>query len=297
MARRLVCSIGGWLLGVMLPLHVGAHGEALVQIWETPAIFEQPESVIYDRERGILYVSNISGAADEKDGQGFLSKVSVDGEIIELEWVTSLNAPKGLALYQDALYVADIDTLLEIDVEKGKVIHRYEAPGAVFLNDVTVDEQGSVYVSDMMANTIYRLSGGEFGIWLQSPDLESPNGLFAEEDRLVVGTWGVRTEGFDTKTPGHLKVISQHDKSIRSLGNGAPIGNLDGVEADRDGDYYVTDWVAGELYHIGPTGKAESLLTLAKGSADLEYVQDLDLIVIPMMLDNKLVAYKAHHSD
>jgi hypothetical protein len=297
MAKRIALTRFTCLLGLILPLNISAHGEDLVLIWETPAVFKQPESVIHDRKRDILYVSNVNGPADEKNGQGYLSKVAMDGEIIELEWVTSLNAPKGLALYEDTLYVSDVDALVEIDIAKAKIINRYEASDAVFLNDVTVDHRGNVYVSDMMTDTIYRLSDNTFEVWLISPQLESPNGLHAEQDRLVVAAWGVRTQGFDTKVPGHLKVVAYKDKSISSLGNGMPVGNLDGVESDRDGDYYVTDWVAGKLYHIKPTGEAEVLLTLAKGAADHEYIGERDLIIIPMMLNDKIVAYRAHDSD
>jgi hypothetical protein len=90
-----------------------------------------------------------------KAGNGFISKVSLaDGKLIELEWAKGLDAPKGLALGGDKLYTADIDNLAEIDTKSGKVLARYVAPGAAFLNDVTVDGQGNVYILERGGNAL-----------------------------------------------------------------------------------------------------------------------------------------------
>lgn len=252
--------------------------------------FEQPESVVYDPATEIFYVSNINGKPGEKDGNGYISTVTKDGVLLERKWLDGLNAPKGMAVADDTLLVADIGELLAIKLSDRSVT-RFAAPGARFLNDVTIDAKGRVYVSDMMDDAIYRLDEGRFDMWLKSPELESPNGLLAEPSRLVVGTWGVMTEGFATATPGHLKTVSLADKSVSSLGSGAPIGNLDGVEADVFGRYLATDWMAGKLYRISPGGEAKLLLKLDQGSADHEFLPSENLVVIPMMLNGTLVAY------
>jgi len=188
------------------------------------------------------------------------------------------------------LLVADIDELLAIKLSD-RSITRFVASGAKFLNDVTVDAKGRVYVSDMMDDAIYRLEDGSLDLWLKSPELEAPNGLLAEPSRIVVGAWGVMTEGFATETPGHLKTISLADQSISSLGSGDPIGNIDGLEADVFGRYLATDWMSGKLYRILPGGGARLLLELDQGSADHTFVWDDNLVVIPMMLSGTLVAY------
>jgi len=270
-----------------------AHAENLKLLWETDG-FKNPESVVYDSRLDRLYVSNVNGAPTEKNGQGFISIVSMDGTIETLEWVDGLDAPKGLALHGDRLYVADIDTLAVIDIDTGRVINRYTVDDAEFLNDVAAALNGDIYVSDMVKNRIHRLREDRFTIWLENEELENPNGVLVQEDRLVIGAWGVMTEGFETETPGHLKAVSLKDKTIRSIGEGQPIGNLDGVETDLDGDFYATDWMAGKLLHIEPDGTAETLLDLNQGSADHEYIHEQDIILIPMMNDGKLFAYKAH---
>ena len=264
---------------------------ALSLAWETDQ-FQGPESVVYDKRTGLLFVSNVNGEPTEKNGQGFISTVKLDGSIAQLKWVEGLNAPKGVTVVDHTLYVADIDQFLEIDIDTGQVIKRHQAPDAKFLNDVVADAQGNVYVSDMLTNTIYRLSEGKFTPWLQSDALEFPNGLFVQGDELIVGSWGVMTNGFDTEVPGHLKTVSLSNQAINTLGSGQPVGNLDGVEPDGQGNFYVTDWISGGLMLIDRQGSATQLLPLAKGSADHEVVEDSNLIIIPMMLDHKLLAYK-----
>lgn len=268
-----------------------AHAEALAPLWTLDG-FKNPESVVYDAKRKVLYVSNVNGAPPDKDGNGFISRVGPDGKMLDAEWVQGLHAPKGLAISRDKLYVADIDSLIEIDLKTGAISKRHAAPQAKFLNDVAADQAGNIYVSDMMDNAIYRLAGGKFEVWLKDAGLKSPNGLYAEPGRLIAGAWGVMTDGFNTRVPGHLSVISLRDKKIASLGGGAPVGNLDGVEADGHGAYYVTDWMAGKLMHIDATGKAELLLQLDPGSADLTYIKRKRILIIPMMNTSRLLAYK-----
>ncbi len=284
----LALSLSGYaILG-----HGAAPPPVFKPAWETPTALKNPESVLYDEKRNTLYVSNIDGDPQGADNQGFISKVSLDGAVTQLVWVGGLNAPKGMAMVGDKLYVSDINQLVEIAIDQGTVTQRYPATGAQFLNDVAADGAGLVYVSDMFTDTIYRLENGVLSEWLKSPELESPNGLLVQGDKLIVGGWGVRTNGFETKTRGKLKSVSLNDKSIQPLGNGSPVGNLDGVEPDGKGDYFATDWMAGRLLWIKASGDPKLLLTLAAGSADLAYLPKEGLAIIPMMKQNKLVAYK-----
>jgi DNA-binding beta-propeller fold protein YncE len=290
-------------LGVLVPAALALSAEAASaqpkQVWEASG-FEQPESAVLDAERNVLYVSNVAGSPIEKDGKGYISKLSPDGNVAEAQWVTGLDAPKGMDLHGDRLYVADIDRLVVIDVNKGQVVETYPAEGAQFLNDVTADSSGRIYVSDMMDNAIYVLDGDTFKQWLQDKALESPNGLLAEDDRLVVAGWGVMVGGPQpavirppvTEMPGHLKVVDYATQKVSSLGNGEPVGNLDGVERDGNGGYLVTDWMNGALFRIDAQGKAEQLLDLNQGSADHEYLEEQSLVVIPMMNDGVVRAYR-----
>jgi len=261
-------------------------------LWTLSKGLAQPESVLYDFKHSQLYVSNVQGNPGKKDGKGYISQVSLTGKLLEKEWVKNLNAPKGMAIVGNTLYVTDIDALVAINIEKKVVIKRYEVPDAKFLNDVAADKSGNVYVSDMLSNTIHCLCESKFAVWLQDKDLMSPNGLVAEKERLVVGSWGITSGGFATTVVGHLKTVAYADKKIASLGDGKPVGNLDGVESDGVGGYYATDWMVGKVFHFDANGKARELMQLKQGSADHAYLADKNLLLIPMMNDNQLKAFK-----
>ena len=281
------------ILGVFPLVLLAGVSVATVQpklIWEADG-FDSPESVVLDANVGVFYVSNINGGPTDVDGNGYIAKLSLDGDVLEKDWVRGLDAPKGLALHNGKLYAADITKVAVIDTENGKILQTHEAPGSSFLNDVSVHEDGRVFVSDMMENQIWLLEDGQLSLWLDNDELENPNGLFAQDSRLIVASWGVPKEDFSTDVPGTLKTVDYKSKKIQRLGD-KPVGNLDGLEPDGKGGFLVTDWFNGGLYQITADGDAELLMDLNKGSADLEAIAAESLVVIPMMLDNKVAAYK-----
>jgi sugar lactone lactonase YvrE len=280
------------LLFILLPVLASAESPILVPAWNTQTVFQQPESVVYDSQRDLLFVSNVNGAPNEVDGNGYISQLSVDGKLIEQHWLTGLNAPKGLAIVGDTLYVADINQLVVIDIKHKKISKRYPVSDAKFLNDVVADSAGNVYVSDMLTDTIHRLTQGKLEVWLHDDALEYPNGLLIEGGNLIVASWGVMTDGFVTDIAGHLKTIDIASKKIQSLGDKTPVGYLDGLESDGEGNYFVTDWMVGKLLHIEPRGISKTLISLEPGSADLTVLPQQKLVIIPIMLSSNIVAYR-----
>lgn len=259
--------------------------------WEAKG-FANPESALPDVKAGLIYVSNVNGAADAKDGNGFISKVSLDGTTVDLNWSTGMNAPKGLALAGGKLYAADIDELVEIDAKDGKVLNRYPAKDAKFLNDTTADASGAVYVSDMATNTIWRLSGGKLEIFVRDAKLENPNGLLAEGDQLRIAAWGSMSDNSAARSAGHLLSLTLADKSISRLGKSELTGHLDGLEPLGNGDYIVSDWFTGEVFKSKADGTAEKLLDLGQGSADLGYDPASRMLYMPLMMKGVLQAYR-----
>src|SRR5680860_26990 len=140
-------SILGLVLTVILAATAHAAGPKL--LWETKGL-AGPESVVHDPVTDVLYVSNINGAVMQKDGNGFIARLKPDGTILERSWVTGLNSPAGIALHDRKLYVADVDELVEINAAAGSIAKRHKAKGAIFLNDVAVAEDGTVYVSCLL---------------------------------------------------------------------------------------------------------------------------------------------------
>jgi sugar lactone lactonase YvrE len=268
----------------------GAVAAEPQQVWEATG-FKQPESAYYDRTAGVIYVSNVNGDPMNKDGNGFIAKLAPDGQVTEAEWVKGLDAPTGLAMANGRLYAADVDQIVEIDPATGEITNRYEAAGAKFLNDLAADEQGRIYASDMVTNSIWLLDNGELSLFVQDDALENPNGLLVEGGRIVVGSWGKMAADFSTEVPGHMQQVDVATKQISALGDPAPAGNLDGVEPDGKGGYFVTDWMSGGLFRFTADGKGTRLLPLKPGSADLGVGPD-GLVVIPMMMDGTVVAYQ-----
>jgi hypothetical protein len=281
------------IAALVLAASVAACGgsDEPVKLWEASG-FQQPESALPDPDANAIYVSSVAGTPQDKDGNGFISKLTLDGKVTSEKWITGLDAPKGLAMFGGKLYAADVDKLVEIDIAAGTVVTKHEAAGAKILNDVAADSEGRIYVSDWPGNAIWRLADGKFEKWLESPDLKNPNGLLVESDKLIVAAWGAMEADFSTKTPGNLLTVNLADKTIANLGDGKPVGNLDGIEPFDADSYLVSDWVAGKVFQISRTGEAKELLKLSQGSADLGYISETRTAIIPMMMNDKVVAYK-----
>jgi sugar lactone lactonase YvrE len=290
MIKKITASL---LFTLIMPLSntVTADELVLTEQWQSKAELKQPESVAYDIMRRSLYVSNINGEPSAKDGNGFISLIANDGKIEKLKWVDGLNAPKGMAIFGKNLFVADINELLVIDVETAKITKRFTLDGEHFLNDVAIDRSGIIYVTDTSTNRIYRLYRGQLEIWLEDKKLDNPNGLYIDNEHLIVGSWGKPTDGWKTDIPGHLLVISSKDKSIADFADGSPIGNLDGLAKQDDTTFLVTDWMQGKLMQVSNDGQVNTLLDLGQGTADILYLRSKKLLLIPHMMKGKLIAY------
>jgi sugar lactone lactonase YvrE len=255
-------------------------GSKLTQKWETDTLLTTCESVLYDAERNVLYVSNIDGTPDQKDGNGFISRVSVDGTITDLKWVTGLDAPKGMGIRGNRLFVTDIDKIAEIDVDAGTIVKTYPIEGAAFLNDVTVTPSGDVYASDSDAGLIVRISGEEATIWMDSVD--GPNGLLADGGALLMASWN----------SGTLNSIDLQTKTVTMKAEG--IEHPDGIEAAGDGAYLVSTW-DGMVHLVEADGSKQLLLDTrdaGANAADIEYIPEQNLLLVPAFSTNKVVAYE-----
>jgi sugar lactone lactonase YvrE len=252
----------------------------LTHQWSTDSVMNIPESVYYDSGNDVLYVSNIQGNSNEKDGKGFISKVSPEGDVLSLKWVTGLDAPKGMGVYEGKLYVTNIDEIVEIDIARGEITNRYPCEGAKFANDIAVDESGAVYASDMRGNSIYRLKGGSAEKWLDSEKLNGPNGLFTEQDHLLIGINGAVLKA-DYETGELEEFISN-------------TGGIDGLEEVGDGYYIKSDW-AGHVHLLHPEKEKVLVLDTADdniNAADIDFYPGTNMLYVPTFNDNRVMAYK-----
>lgn len=265
------------------------NAQKLEKKWEVSGL-EAPESVVAYKD--FYLVSNVAGQPAEKNGLGYISQVNKKGQITNKKWAIGFNAPKGLGIYGENLYVADIDVVALVDLNTGKIKKKFKAEGATFLNDIEITSDGTVFITDTFGgNAIYRIKDGKISLWLKNDLLLYPNGLTIKGDELFVASWGVVTnsETFETEVPGVLLAVSLQDKSIRTLTEA--FGNLDGLAMLGDG-FVVSDWISGNIIAIDKDHKTQIILSLKPGAADLGLFEKQEILLIPQMLEGTLTAYK-----
>ncbi|MDX1907178.1 MAG: PQQ-binding-like beta-propeller repeat protein [Bacteroidia bacterium] len=253
----------------------------LTEAWVVTGL-KTPESILFDATRNVIYVSNINGNPTDKDKNGSIARISPEGQLLDSAWVTGLDAPKGMAIVADTLYVTDINDLVAIDLKAGKVLKRYPAEGSKFLNDVAADAKGQVYISDSYANTVYTLTGGKVSVWSQDSIIDGPNGLYMNGDTLLMGNKGtVLAFNLTTGVP-----------TVWEDSSGAE-GATDGLVPDGNGGYFTSNWV-GTTWYIHPGRKPVVLMNTTEqkiNSADLETIPAKKLLLVPTFFDNRVVAY------
>jgi hypothetical protein len=248
--------------------------------WQTDTIFKVPESVLYNEADKFLYVSNINGKADSVDGNGFISRMTLDGKIDKLEWVTGLDAPKGMGVYDGKMYVTDIHNLVIIDIASATIEKSIKVDSSQFLNDITVNAKGDVYFTDSDAKRIYVYKEGVVSLWTKNPMLLKPNGLFALENSLRV---------IDMET-GLFYDADYTTKKLTGVAQNLPGG--DGVMQISKSEYLISCW-PGEVYYINDTLVEKILDTKAAklNAADAWYVDTENLLIIPTFFGNSVMAY------
>jgi DNA-binding beta-propeller fold protein YncE len=248
--------------------------------WQTDTIFKVPESVLYNEADKFLYVSNINGKPDSVDGNGFISRMTLDGKIDKLEWLTGLDAPKGMGVFNGKMYVTDIHNLVIIDIPTASIEKSIKVDSAEFLNDVTIDAKGNVYFTDSDAKRIYVYKEGVVSLWTKNPMLLKPNGVYALENSLRI---------IDMET-GLFYDADYTTKKLTGVAQNLPGG--DGVMQISKSEYLISCW-PGEVYYINDTLVEKILDTrVAKlNAADAWYVDAESLLIIPTFFGNSVMAY------
>lgn len=240
---------------------------------QTVGGFAWPESVAYDPAAKVLYVSEFGSklAPAEKDGAGRISKVGLNGKVIEQKFLPAkggepLNKPKGIWVKGNRLWVTDIDGVWVFDL-KTKKGRKALLPGAEFANDPTV--AGNVlYVSDNRSDQLFKVEPADFLSAKAAPKVATvfkgagvnPNGLYPSRDGMLLMV------GF---------VAPQQPRAIYALGVSGqlkrlsdPIGRLDGLYELPDGSLLATDWDSGTLFRWSERSGVQKLASGFKGPAD-----------------------------
>ena len=254
-----------------------AAQHSLQKVWVTDTILPVPESVLYNADDNSLFVSLIDGSPAERDGKGGIAKLNSEGKIIDLNWISGLNAPKGMARYKNILYVADLTELVVIDIKQGVVVKKIAIDSAVVLNDVAVDKKGIVYVSDPRAKKIFRVGKNTATVYLTQ--LIKPNGL------KVIGNFLYMLDN------GSLYEIDKQ-KSKRIICEGMD-DNTDGIEPVRKREFIVSCWTGG-IYYVTGSGSKQILLDTRKEeyyTADIGYNPKTKIVFVPSLFKKTITAY------
>lgn len=250
-----------------------------------------PESVLHDEAADVYLVSNINGSPLEKDGNGFISRITPDGSVEDLGWIdgadegVTLHAPKGLAIRGDTLFVSDIDSVRAFSRTSGQYHGARGVPGSTFLNDLAVGPDGTLYVSDSGLNpdfsssgtdAIYRFEGDEAVVVAEGADLAGPNGLVAYGRSVAVVSFGgadLARVDLDAGEAGVAEVLAT-----------LPGGQLDGVVRLDDGSFLVSSWETQSVYRVPASGEGEAEV-VADGipsPADIGFDVQRQRVLIPV---------------
>lgn len=306
MIRPLVGAIG-----VTLTLAAAVFAQAPAQpgaavapqpLWTVSSDFSSPESAYYHAASKSIFVSNISGGILEKNGQGYISRLAADGTVVDMRWVTGLNAPKGLRSVGGTLWAADIDQVVAMDIASGRITSRVAIDGAQFLNDLATAPDGAIYVSDSQQARIYVVRDGKASIFVEGADeVEQPNGVLVDGNRLIVGSMGPggmgggRGGGRAGASPGGgapgapaggRLFAFDLDTRQRTVVTPEPVGGIDGIEPDGRGGFLITDVFGSRLVHVPASGTPQTLLTFPAAGADFGYIPDRRIAVVPFLFAN-----------
>lgn len=253
-----------------------------------------PESFIVDRRSGDYFISNINGAPTEKDNNGFITRVDAAGKVVALKFIDGtkgapLHAPKGLAIVGDYLFVTDIDHVKGYDKESGRL--RFDLDftpyGASFLNDLTRDKDGNLYVSDMMSNFIAKIEpvrSYAISIVAKGAQLGQPNGLAidAKTNGLVMVNWA----------EGKVYHVSPGGELTPRL-TGA-FKHLDGVDFDEAGNLYFSSFTGGTIYRAAADGTVTVLKERLTTPADIGIDRQRKLLLVPSFDGNAAMTIPLH---
>ena len=255
------------------------------KLWSSDTLLKTPESVFYNKESKEIYVTNMNTIHDKvADQDGFISTLNMDGKIKNLKWVTGLDDPKGMAKFNGKLYVGDLKNLVEIDISTGKILKKHTIEGAIFLNDVAVDENGVVYVTDSFANKVFRLNMGKLELWIEGNQLNKPNGIFISNNLFLLANMN---EGILYKIDSKSKDFTKCSENITAA---------DGISCDNKGNFFVSNW-NGEVYFVNKNGTNWKILDTKStkiNAADIEYIADSELLLVPTFFGNHISAYKVN---
>jgi len=249
-----------------------------------------PESVLYDADQDVYFISNINGDPLAKDGNGFIAKVHPDTLQMERFVGTGLDAPKGLTIVGDELWVADINDVKKFDRKTGAAKGKVTIPGSTFLNDLASDGK-SGYVSDSGmksgangsfegtgTDAVWQITGTTAKKIASGKDLNRPNGVEVVDGKIWVVTFASNE-------------LYQLDNGKKTNVSKLPKGSLDGLVHLADGTFLVSSWESNSVFRGPAAGPWNEVITNVKSPADIGYDTKRKLVLVPHFMENKVTLH------
>jgi sugar lactone lactonase YvrE len=247
--------------------------------------FTSPESAVQDA-KGDIYVSEIGEF--NKDGDGKITRISVDGKLST--FASGMDDPKGLTFIGKSLYVTDKNRVLKVESNGkwmvfGSTMAFPQTP--IFLNDITSDDAGNLYVSDSgnlsAGGAIFKITQDRKITLIlneNTPEILAPNGLLVLKNDLFEVDFA----------SGILYKINLKTKSILKVAEG--FGGGDGLIKSGD-SFFISDWKNGKIFKL-----QRNKVTLYKegftAAADIALSYDKRSIITPDMKTGSVTLVPIH---
>lgn len=244
---------------------------SLKKLWESDSTtLKGPESATYDPATKRVYISSMNS--------GSIVQMDLNGTFIKTDWVTGLSSNKGFGFHKGMLYNAETSAVAVIDIKNGVLVKRIPVEGAVMLNDLDVDENGIIYVSDTRTGKVYKIENEQPTVYLDN--ISGANGILAVGSDLYIA-------GSET----FQKINTA--KEITSIGDGY-VNGMDGiVQLNKEG-FILSNW-RGMIYYVSPKGEKQVLLDSRDKKImanDISYDKKSNTLFVPSMGTNRIIAYR-----
>lgn len=261
--------------------------------------FENPAAVIVDTVADVYLVSNVNGTVGDRDGNGFISMLSPEGDVLNPRWIDlsgsdrALDSPQGMAIRGDSLFVADMDCIRFFDREQGTDLGFTCLDDVTQITDIDVGAEGSIFIVDSGlelgddgmptptgTDAVYRivLSGEQRGSTLARDDeLGHPEGIAVGTRGIFVTTSG--TGEIFRLTPGGDKT-SIFPPSDR---------HLDGLAFLSDGGFAFTSWSEETVFLVTGQGQVVPLMEGVPQAGGLAFDAGRNRLVVPLFGDGRIL--------
>ncbi len=250
---------------------------SLKKVWATDTVLATPESVLFWQDKNLLLVSLMNIKFQQAEKRGAIGIITPTGEIIDTGFITGLRSPKGMGIYNDFLYIADVSEVVKVSLSSKKILNRILLDSAVMLNDITIDEEGRVFISDTRTGKVHVMQNDIVSEYLTG--LTNPNGLLALNNNLYVLASGSLYK-------------ADSDKNLKTIATGME-SSTDGIIQVAEREFIVSCW-SGVIYQVNEDGMVKELLDSRKekiNTADIGYNAKEKIMYVPTFFKNNVLAF------